>query len=185
MCHSFQPACSICLYIGVVLVFTQCFCLLCCSLPFGEFDAEGGGDEGVGNGDELMAAVPAAAVALEMVGGCSLYHAVGQPRLGVDGTLVVVDSTRENGRYLGTMDVPLCRELLAELTGGFLVAACVHEPLAAEVIGEQFVVLPRELRGCRGGVGGGIACEYTLPAVLGYAKRAVWMSVVERLPIDT
>lgn len=148
----FQSACGIGLHIGVVLVFSQSLCRLLRCLSLGEFGAEGGGDEGVGDGDKLVAAVPASAVALEIVGGSALYHAIRQTCLGVDSALVVVYPPRENGRYLGAVDKTLGGELLTELAGGLLVAARVHEPLATEVVGEQFVVLPRELRECRGGV---------------------------------
>ena len=64
-----------------------------------------------------MTTVPAAAVALEVLGGRTLYHSVGQVGLGVYGALVVVYLACEDCRYLRLVYVFLRCEEFAELTG--------------------------------------------------------------------
>lgn len=140
-------------------------------LPVFEFIAQVCGYDGIGDGDELVSAVPATAVALEIVGRSALNHSVGEIGLGVDGALVVVYLTFEQVGYLGAVHKFLGGEVRAELACGLFVRTDIHKPLAVEVVGEEFVVLPGELRECGGGVGGGIASECALSTVLAEQVR--------------
>lgn len=59
----------------------------------------------VSHRNELVSAVPSAAVHLEILRRCSLYHVVWQTCFIVDGTLVVVNLACQNGRYFGAVNV--------------------------------------------------------------------------------
>ncbi len=127
--------------------------------------------------------VPATAVALEVLNGRALYHAVWQSCLGVDGALLAVNIAFEDSGYLRAVYVPLGGEETAEVPGGFNVRAGIDEPVVVEVIRYHLVVLTCIACESRGGVRGRIAHERALAAVRAKQMRTQFFLQVGKLRV--